>query len=254
MSDQSGTPSPAAGWYADPAGGGGQRYWDGSVWTEHVAAPVAQPVAPAAPAAPEAPVAPPVAADPAMPMAPAVAVPPPPPAPVAPAYAAAPAFAGQQYAGQQQGGLAYAGPAARSIGFAEAIKRGFAGWTNYSGRATVAEYWWFRLFVFLLTIPASIIFFVVLAAFVTTVKTDVDGNVTSTGSGAAVGIVWLVFVLFFLLLFVVELPLTVRRLHDGDRSGLWIFISFVPFGGLVLLYFMIMTGTPGPNQYGPPVT
>ena len=28
-----------AGWYADPAGGGGKRWWDGSRWTEHVRAP-----------------------------------------------------------------------------------------------------------------------------------------------------------------------------------------------------------------------
>jgi len=27
---------PSAGWYADPAGSGGLRYWDGNGWTEHV--------------------------------------------------------------------------------------------------------------------------------------------------------------------------------------------------------------------------
>jgi Protein of unknown function (DUF2510) len=27
---------PAAGWYADPAGGGGQRWWDGERWTGRV--------------------------------------------------------------------------------------------------------------------------------------------------------------------------------------------------------------------------
>lgn len=51
-------PSPAAGWYADPAGSGGLRYWDGTTWTGHVTAPpAAQPVAPypAAPAATYAP-------------------------------------------------------------------------------------------------------------------------------------------------------------------------------------------------------
>ena len=32
------TSGPPAAWYADPAGSGGLRYWDGSSWTEHVTA------------------------------------------------------------------------------------------------------------------------------------------------------------------------------------------------------------------------
>jgi hypothetical protein len=39
----------AAGWYPDPAGSGGQRWWDGIGWTQHVTTP--EPVA--APAAPQ---------------------------------------------------------------------------------------------------------------------------------------------------------------------------------------------------------
>jgi hypothetical protein len=30
--------APAPGWYPDPAGNQGQRYWDGRAWTEHVSA------------------------------------------------------------------------------------------------------------------------------------------------------------------------------------------------------------------------
>jgi hypothetical protein len=37
------TPSTPAGWYPDPDGSGGQRYWDGTVWTEHRAPAVATP-------------------------------------------------------------------------------------------------------------------------------------------------------------------------------------------------------------------
>jgi hypothetical protein len=45
-SDGTSQPSGAAtippGWYADPAGGGGKRWWDGTRWTEHVRAPEEQ--------------------------------------------------------------------------------------------------------------------------------------------------------------------------------------------------------------------
>lgn len=43
------TPPTPAGWYPDPDGTGGQRYWDGTAWTEHQA-PTQQPPAPAPPA------------------------------------------------------------------------------------------------------------------------------------------------------------------------------------------------------------
>ena len=48
------------------------------------------------------------------------------------------------------------------------------------------------------------------------------------------------------------LCVTVRRLHDTDRTGRWIVLYLVPFlGWLVLLYFMVLGGDEGPNQYGP---
>lgn len=249
MSDQPATPSPAAGWYTDPAGGGGQRYWDGTAWTQHVqpAAAPAEPVAPAAPVAP-----------PAAPVAPAAPVPPvaapaayPPAPPAAPAYPAAPGYTGQQYGGQQYAGMQYAGPPARSIGFGEAISRGFSRWSNYSDRATVAEYWWFYLFTILVTIAIYAVA-IVLGVVSATTTTDVNGfQSTSVGVLGFVGF-GLLF-LWFAVLFFVQLSLSVRRLHDGDRSGWWILLSFVPIASLVLLVFFILPGTPGPNQYGPPV-
>ena len=62
------------------------------------------------------------------------------------------------------------------------------------------------------------------------------------------------FLVAYLVLFVVTLSLSVRRLHDTDRSGWWYLLSLVPFGSLVLLYFFVLPPTPGPNQYGPPST
>jgi uncharacterized membrane protein YhaH (DUF805 family) len=49
-----------------------------------------------------------------------------------------------------------------------------------------------------------------------------------------------------------SLAVTVRRLHDIDRSGWWIFINLIPLiGAIVLLVFAVSEGTPGNNRYGP---
>jgi uncharacterized protein YxjI len=46
-------PPPPPGWYPDPAGSGGTRWWDGQGWTDHVQAPAAQQPPPSAPPAPQ---------------------------------------------------------------------------------------------------------------------------------------------------------------------------------------------------------
>jgi uncharacterized Tic20 family protein len=54
MSTPPGSGSPPPGWYPDPQGGGGQRYWDGARWTEHTAPPATAPAAPPTPFDPQA--------------------------------------------------------------------------------------------------------------------------------------------------------------------------------------------------------
>ncbi len=58
--------------------------------------------------------------------------------------------------------------------------------------------------------------------------------------------------LYGLLVLIPSLAVSVRRLHDIDRSGWWMLVSLVPFiGVLVLIYFCVQDSTPGTNQYGP---
>ena len=47
------------------------------------------------------------------------------------------------------------------------------------------------------------------------------------------------------------LAVSVRRLHDTGRSGWWMLLSLVPFGGIVLLVFDCLDSEPGPNRFGP---
>ena len=57
---------------------------------------------------------------------------------------------------------------------------------------------------------------------------------------------------FGLAILIPWLAVAVRRLHDTDRSGFWLLIIFFPLiGSLVLLVFFIMSGTRGPNRFGP---
>jgi uncharacterized membrane protein YhaH (DUF805 family) len=216
-------PTIAAGWYPDPGDASAQRYWDGTAWTEHVAPGVVQPVAVA-----------PVQAVAAAPVQ---------------AVAAAPI---QQWAP--------AAPTGASFGFGQSVKRAFARWKDYSGRATVSEFWWFYLFTFIASMVLYIpIIIAIIAVVPSSISIDENGNATSTGSlnAGASGVAIAMFAVVgigYLVLFLVTLALAVRRLHDTDRSGLWYLISFIPFGGLVLLYFFVLPSTPGPNQYGPPST
>ena len=102
----------------------------------------------------------------------------------------------------------------------------------FDGRARRKEYWFFVLF--------NVIISIVLAVVDAAVGLSTDaGNVGVLG-----GIYWLAVLL-------PSIAVTVRRLHDTDRSGWWILISFVPFvGGIILLVFTLFDGTPGPNKYG----
>ena len=54
-----------------------------------------------------------------------------------------------------------------------------------------------------------------------------------------------------LLLFVPAISVSVRRLHDIDKSGWFVFISVIPFIGWVILAIMLIgKGTEKKNQFG----
>ncbi|MFN8156617.1 MAG: DUF805 domain-containing protein [Candidatus Nanopelagicales bacterium] len=223
------TPTPAPGWYPDPGQAGQERYWDGAAWTQST-----------------------------QPVPGAVAPPPPPPAPpVAPAAPAAAVAGAHSYAPQAP---AYSGPmygGAPQVTFVEAIKLGFKKYARFEGRATRAEYWWWYLFTALVVGVFYVLLFIVIGIAAGTSSTSVSADGTSStqlsgGSGALFAVVGLVFAVVVLALFIPTISVLVRRLHDTDKSGWWYWIGLVPFGGIVLLVFMVLESTPGPNRFGPP--
>jgi uncharacterized membrane protein YhaH (DUF805 family) len=149
-------------------------------------------------------------------------------------------------------------------------KRPLEKYADFSGRAPRAEFWWYVLAVFILSIVAKII-------------------------DSLLGMhVWgpygLVSVIVWLGLLVPNIAVSVRRLHDTNRTGWWLLVPVVPYclafvlggaammggaasgspagmmagagiawlflmigavGWIVLLVFYCLPGTPGDNRYGP---
>ena len=47
------------------------------------------------------------------------------------------------------------------------------------------------------------------------------------------------------------ISVTIRRLHDLDRTGWWLLIALTGIGMILLIVWYCMKGTTGPNSYGP---
>ena len=127
-------------------------------------------------------------------------------------------------------------------------------YVDFTGRARRAEHWWFYLASVLITavfyVPAVILFFAAAAA--SAPAADSSGLTAGGGVLATVGLV--LYGLAFLVSLALVLPtlaVGARRLHDTDRSGWWLLLGLVPLGGIVVLVFHVLDGTPGPNRFGP---
>jgi uncharacterized membrane protein YhaH (DUF805 family) len=101
----------------------------------------------------------------------------------------------------------------------------------FSGRARRKEYWMFCLFYVIFAIVLVII--------------DSILGIGGEDGGLLSG-------LFVLAMLIPSIALTVRRLHDTDRSGWWLLIGLVPLiGGIILLVFTVEDSQSGENRYGP---
>ena len=119
-----------------------------------------------------------------------------------------------------------------------AVKTVLGKYATFSGRAPRSEYWWWTL--------ALLIVFIGLGLIDALVITPALGfKVGDPTAGQPLSM------LVSLAIFLPCLAVSVRRLHDTDRTGWWLLVGLVPIvGGLVLLYFYVSAGTEGENQFG----
>jgi uncharacterized membrane protein YhaH (DUF805 family) len=114
-------------------------------------------------------------------------------------------------------------------GYLQAVKK----YTVFSGRARRREYWQFTLVNLIISAVLSLL-------------TNLDA-----GPGVRLILSSLASV-YSLAMILPSLGVAIRRLHDTDHSGWWLFISLVPIiGSIVLFVWMVTDSDGGENHYGP---
>ncbi|MBM9912300.1 MULTISPECIES: DUF805 domain-containing protein [Stenotrophomonas] len=118
-------------------------------------------------------------------------------------------------------------------------------YAQFEGRANRREYWMFQLFLLLAGTAVGLIALTVALVAGLVLEADSSWMAGITiGALALVGLLWLATI-------VPLIAVTVRRLHDCGQSGWLYLLALVPGGGLVILIFALLPGTPQHNPYGP---
>lgn len=116
-------------------------------------------------------------------------------------------------------------------------------YAEFTGRSRRREYWMYVLFYFLVLLALNAVF-----GSNDVVRTPTGFGYASRLMGGG-GIIGTVFALASL---VPSLAVSVRRLHDQDRSGWLLLLGLIPLlGGFALLVLMCLEGTRGTNRHGP---
>jgi uncharacterized membrane protein YhaH (DUF805 family) len=103
--------------------------------------------------------------------------------------------------------------------FKQAISSCLRKYTEFNGRASRSEYWWFALFCVIVSLAASML-----------------GN-------------WVVQIVNLALL-LPSVAVGARRLHDMGKSGWFQLVWLVPFIGWALMIYWLVQPSVGPNTWG----
>ena len=106
----------------------------------------------------------------------------------------------------------------------------------FNGRASRKEFWTVMLFSVLISFALQLLYTL--------------GFAISDNLGLLLA---LPFVIFSLGMVIPQLAVSVRRLHDTDKSGWWLVLGFIPiFGTIALIALFSLASSEGDNHFGEP--
>lgn len=121
------------------------------------------------------------------------------------------------------------------IGFGDAISICFSKYATFSGRAGRAEFWWWMLFNFLVSVVFTTAAGLFNGSFLGTLFTWFNGAVSIALLIPSLAVAW-------------------RRLHDLGKGGGWYFINLIPLvGSIIYIVWCCQRGEQYPNRFGDPV-
>ena len=126
----------------------------------------------------------------------------------------------------------------RYIGPLKSLELFFKNYSNFSGRSSRSSFLWFQLLDW-------VVILTVLELVDVMLHNNDLGYYYHPDFGGLLGITWSVVTL------VPNISLVVRRLHDTNRSGWWLLLSFTIIGIIPLIVWFCSSGTKGKNIYGP---
>ena len=112
------------------------------------------------------------------------------------------------------------------MNFGQAISNGFSNYVTFSGRSSRTEYWYWCLFLLIGGVCALV----------------ADGLILGDLQNQPINII------FSIATTLPSLAVSVRRLHDVNRSGWWLLIMFTGVGVLLLLYWTVQPSIDESNE------
>lgn len=121
--------------------------------------------------------------------------------------------------------------------YKEALRK----YADFSGRASVREFWMFVVGNLIIGFIGGI------GVLILAILIGLSSRNYYLGA-----LVYIILVGGYgLYIIIPSISITVRRLHDQDKSGAFYFITFIPYiGPIIILIFMCLQGNSGVNQYG----